>query len=110
MDKRTLSPQGKDLGADTTGPSVASRYIFVELYRFRLKPKVHLFSFLKPESRLFSFGWGHQTNAMRNPTAACGARPPSAGGVHFSCWGNHRRGGRAVGRLNLNVKVAIEGA
>ena len=28
----------------------------------------------------------------------------------FACWGYHRGGGRAVGQLNPDVKVALEGA
>ena len=70
MNERTPSLREEVLGADTTGPSLASRYILVELGKFRLQPKRDLFSFRCPESTLFCVGGGHQTNAMRDHIAA----------------------------------------
>ena len=46
---------------------------------------------------------------MGDPAAAGGARAQGAGGVHFSCWGNHRGGGRADGRLKPEVRVTMGG-
>ena len=45
---------------------------------------------------------------MEDPTAR-GARAQGADGVHSSCWGNPRGGGRAGGRLKPEIKVAIGG-
>ena len=81
MDKRTPSLRGEVLGADTTGPSVASQYILVELGRFRLKPRGHLFSFRRPESTLFGLvGYTRRTpcetlQRLRSATAERGRSP-----------------------------------
>ena len=49
-DKRTPSLRGDVLGADTTGPAVASRYHLIELGKFCLLPKRDLHAFWRPES------------------------------------------------------------
>ena len=49
-DKRTPGLQGEVLGADTTGPAVASRHNSIELGKFCLLPKRDLLAFRRPES------------------------------------------------------------
>ena len=57
-DKRTPGLQGEVLGADTTGPAVASRYNSIELGKFCLLPKRDLLAFRRPESTvLLLFVW-----------------------------------------------------
>ena len=48
--KRTPSLRGEVLGADTTGPAVASRHNSIELGKFCLLPKRDLLAFRRPES------------------------------------------------------------
>ena len=57
----------------------------------------------------FCLGWKQQTKAMRNSTPPWAQRP-GVGQVQFSCWSNHRLGGRPGGWLNQDVKLAIDGA
>ena len=49
-DKRTPSLRGEVLGADTTGPAVASRYNSIGLGTFCLLPKRDLLAFWRPVS------------------------------------------------------------
>ena len=53
---------------------------------------------------------GHQPRALEDPTAAAsGARGGGAGGIHSASLGDPRGGGRAGGRLKLDIKVNIGG-
>ena len=67
------------------------------------------FAFRRPKSSALPVGVGHQPKAMEDPTAARGAQPQGAGGVHSASWGNPRGGGRAGGGLKPEVKVTIGG-
>ena len=49
-DKRTPGLRGEVLGADTTGPAVASRYNSIELGMCCLLPRRDLLDFRRPES------------------------------------------------------------
>ena len=58
-----------------------------------------------PHSRIDTI----EFNVVRDPTSARGAWPHGNGGVHSECWGNHRGGGQAGGRLTPAVNVTIGG-
>ena len=62
VDKHTRSRREDVLGADTTGPAVASRYNSIELSKFLLYPERNLFSFRRPERNASLVDVGHQTN------------------------------------------------
>ena len=110
MDKRTPSPRGEVLGADTTGPAVPR----VSTLQFNWVssaycPKRDQLPFRRPEISALRVGVEHQPKSMGEPTATRGARAQGAGGVHFSSWGNPRSGARAGGVLKPDVKVTIGG-
>ena len=110
MDKRTPSPRGEVLGADTTGPAVARVGTFqLDWLSSAYYPKRDQFAFRRPESTVLHAGVGHQPKAMEGPTAARGAQAQGADGVHSASWGNPRGGGRAGGRLKPEIKVTIGG-
>ena len=67
MDTRIPSLRGEVLGADSTGPAVASRSNSIELGKFYLLPKRDQFAFRRPESTVLRVGVGHQPEAMGQP-------------------------------------------
>ena len=110
MDKRTPSLRGAVLVANTTRPAVSrvdtiqSNSVISAYCR-----KLDQFAFRRPESTVLRADVGHQWNAMKDPTAATGARAQGADGVHYANWGNQSGGGQAGGPLRPEITVTIGG-
>ena len=103
-------PTRRSPRSGTAGPAVArAGTIQMNWVSSAYCPERDQFSFRRPESTVLRACVGHQPKAMKDPTAARGARAQGADGVHSASWGNPRCGGRAGGRLKPEIRVTIGG-